>query len=96
MFRGPHWGISDEAIRALECEGFTHLYSHTDYKHLTSDTLKMVYYNWNLKDEPPDSDSLVAHGHTHNVCGNGISETLDKVSRFIDHVSPIFKFVNEL
>lgn len=96
VFRGPHWGICDEAVKALECEGFTHLYNHTDYKHLTSDVLKMVYYNWNLKDEPSDDDTLVTHGHTHNVCSNGILETLDKVSRFIDHANPVFKFVDEL
>ena len=96
VFRGPHWGICDEAVKALECEGFTHLYNHTDYKHLTSDVLKMVYYNWNLKDEPSGDDTLVTHGHTHNVCSNGISETLDKVSRFIDHTNPVFKFVDEL
>lgn len=96
VFRGPHWGISDQAIKALEELEFTHLYNHTDYGHLASDKLKITYYNWNLKDDSPDDAILITHGHTHNVCENGIAETLDKVSKFIDEHNPSFKFVDEL
>jgi len=95
VFRGPHWGMCTQAVEALEEEEFTHLYNHKDYLHLLSDRMKVVYYNWNLKDEAPEIDTLVTHGHTHNVCENGIEQTMDKVSAFIDANNPHFKFVDE-
>lgn len=97
VFRGPHWGINPDSIDALNSCGYTHWYNHTDYQHLESKfNGKVVYYNWNLKDEAPDSDVLVAHGHTHNVCQNGIQETFNKVCKFIDTNDVEFKFVDEI
>lgn len=97
VFRGPHWGLNSDAVQALNELGFTHLYNHTDYKHLESDfNGKVIYYNWNLKDPAPPDDLLIAHGHTHDVCQNGIHQTFDKVMDFINSNEVEFKFVSEV
>ena len=96
-FRGPYWGICEDSVRALIDLGYTHLYSHKEYITLNekySDQIKIVYYNWNLKDNwptlenPLESDIIVAHGHTskypHLSCGNGIWECYNKICDFID------------
>lgn len=97
VFRGPHWGLNEESVKALIDLNFTHIYNHYDYKHLYSDNIKFIYYNWNLKDNFLGGEGdIIAHGHTHNVCQNGIFESLDQISNFIKMYSPIFKFANEL
>jgi hypothetical protein len=96
-FRGPYWGICEDSVQALIDMGYTHLYSHKEYTALNekyADKIKIVYYNWNLKDawlkleNPLDSDIVVAHGHTskhtHLSCGNGIWECYNKICDFID------------
>ena len=52
------------------------------------DNNKVIYYNWNLKDEAPVETLLVAHGHTHNVCQNGINETMHRIKKFIREQKP--------
>jgi hypothetical protein len=97
VFRAPYWGICEDSVRALIDMGYTHLYSHKEYTALNgkyADKIKIVYYNWNLKDEwpklenPLDSDIVVAHGHTSKhaqlSCGNGIWECYNKICDFID------------
>jgi predicted deacetylase len=97
VFRGPYWGINEDCVKALIDLGYTHLYSHKEYTALNekyADKIKIVYYNWNLKDEwpklenPLDSNIVVAHGHTskhaHLSCGNGIWECYNKICDFID------------
>lgn len=97
VFRGPHWGLNIESIQALNKLGYTHLYNHEDYRDIdTHFKGKSVYYNWNLKDEAPDSDIIIAHGHTHNVCGNGIKESLNKIQQFIKANNPDFLFASEV
>lgn len=85
-FRGPHWGLNENAIHALNALNFTHLYSHNDYKHLEYFFEgKVVYYNWNLKDEISEIPNLIiGHGHTHNVCQNGISESIPKIVKALE------------
>lgn len=96
-FRGPYWGICEGSVEALIDMGYTHLYSHKEYTTLNekyADRIKIVYYNWNMKDEwpklenPLESDIVVAHGHTaqwpHLSCGNGIWECYDRLCSFID------------
>ena len=97
VFRGPHWGINQNAYDALIELGYTHIYTHEDYKNLaqSNTNIKNVIYNWNLKDESTNDNLLVAHGHTHDVCGNGIDQTLERVSKFIESNNVKFKFVNE-
>lgn len=98
VFRGPHWGLNVAAVSALNDMGYTHLYNHEDYKFLEGHfNGKTVYYNWNLKDEPPkDIIKVVAHGHTHPVCSNGMEETWHKVEAFIKEHNPYFTFASEV
>jgi len=97
VFRGPYWAINEDCVKALIDLGYTHLYSHKEYTALNekyADKIKIVYYNWNLKDEwpklenPLDSDIVVAHGHTSRYpqlsCQNGIWECYNKLCDFID------------
>lgn len=97
VFRGPHWGINRASYNQLIAAGYSHIYTHEDYRALSDPRIKSVFYNWNLKDpQPPEGDDIiVAHGHTHNVCGNGIQETLSKVVEFCRTQKPSFKFVDE-
>lgn len=97
IFRGPHWGINAEVINALKQLNFTHIYNHEDYKHLEVPGIKFVYYNWNLKDEYKDEgDLVIAHGHTHATCQNGIDENIDKISNFIEKYKPKFLWADEV
>ena len=93
VFRAPQWGINTNTVEALIDLGYTHLYSHTDYNHITDqykDKIKIIHYNFNLKDSWPrlenplqDPDIVVAHGHTSKYaelnCNNGIWDVKDKV-----------------
>lgn len=88
VFRGSHWGICEDTIKALIDLGYTHLYSHKNYNHLTDfykDKIKIVHYNFNLADIWPNMENpiknniVIMHGHTHNVCSNGIFETYNKM-----------------
>lgn len=107
VFRGPHWGLCEDSVKALLSLQYTHLYNHEDYQELgdsVKNKIKVKYYNWNLAEDPParsllDSIAgkpLIAHGHTHDVCGNGIGETFDKVCNFLDNNKVDFKFVDEV
>lgn len=95
VFKGPYWGISKATYDVLADKGYIGVYSHETYKHITG--LTTVFYNWNLKDNPPTNiDTIIAHGHTHNVCGNGIKESIPKIIEFIKKNNPTFKFVDEI
>ena len=94
-FRGPHWGICRAAVDALIVSKYTHIYNHTKYSDLENifhpeDDITFVHYNWNLKDDfgvyenELTNDIIVAHGHTSNVCGNGIQERFDSIINGID------------
>jgi len=112
VFRAPHWGLCEGAIKALVDMEYTHLYNHEDYIDMAEpfkNQIKVMYYNWNLADDEPEKDTgisrlinklapktIIAHGHTHDVCGNGISQTFDKVCDFIENNSVEFRFVNEV
>ena len=97
VFRGPNWGVNENTIEALNDLQYTHFYNHENYKHLENKfNGKVVYYNWNLKDEASEENTLIAHGHTHNVCDNGISQVLPKIIKFIQNNNLEFKFVDEI
>lgn len=99
-FRGPYWGINEATCDALVDLGYTHLYSHKDYKELNdkySDKLEIVYYSWNLKDEygvfeNEPGEIIVGHGHTspyaHLNCGNGLGDVAKKIEAFLDKYQP--------
>jgi predicted deacetylase len=93
VFRAPQWGINSNVVEALIDLEYTHLYSHTDYNHITDkykDKIKVIHYNFNLKDEWPrlenplqNPEIVVAHGHTSKYpelnCNNGIWDVKNKV-----------------
>jgi predicted deacetylase len=88
VFKGPHWGLAEPTLRALEVLKYTHIFTHEDYRYLEKQTtLQNVFYNWNLKDEPKKFKEMppiiTAHGHTHNVCNNGITEIAFRLVEFI-------------
>jgi predicted deacetylase len=97
VFRGPHWGLNIPSISALGDMHFKYIYNHEDYKNLPSE-IPMVYYNWNLKDPPPPKNNglLIGHGHTHDVCQNGIKETKQRIIDFVRNNNVEFKFFDEI
>ena len=105
VFRGPHWGLCLESANALCDLGYTHIYSHQSYADLNaqiSSRAIVPIYHWNLKDEfgtfekqPTENSIIIAHGHTHNVCGNGIDETSQRLRDFINKYNPKFLGVDE-
>ena len=106
VWRSPQWGINSQVFQALYDLNFTHVYSHVDYKPLNEyyeNKLNIVYYNWNLKDEynyeafenPIKKDIVVIHGHTHNVCGNGIEESFPRFENFMGRHEVEFARINE-
>lgn len=110
VFRGPHWGINEKVVQALIDNGYTHLYSHQNYKELNSkfeNNIKIVYYNWNLKDKWPilensviQNDIIVAHGHTsihpHLNCNNGIHDISDYLIGFLKENSLEFVSLEDI
>ena len=102
VFRGPHWGINEWTYESLIELGYKAVYNHLDYKDLGDKhekDIKNIYYNWNLKDpfdESLSGETIVAHGHTHDVCGNGIRETTPKIIDFINKYNPDFLFADEI
>lgn len=88
VFRGPHWGINTDTFKALIERGYTHVYSHESYKELNNqfvDKIKVIYYNWNGKDELTNpADLCVGHFHTHDVCGNGIRESFSRICKAVE------------
>lgn len=97
VFRGPQWGINDNTYKALEKLNYEAVYTHEDYKHLIPNyTIKSLIYNWNVKDTDCTSrDLVIGHGHTHNVCNNGIQESFVRIVNFINTNKPMFLFANE-
>ncbi len=100
VFKGPNWGINNSTYDALAKLGYTHVYGHTEYIEVSkanSGKVTTIFYNWNLKDERPEECELViAHGHTHDVCDNGIAKTVGRTLRFIENHQPEFLFVDEV
>jgi len=100
VFRGPHWGINEHTYEALLELEYKAIYTHTDYIDLANKNknIKNIFYNWNLKDNFIDNgdEIIIAHGHTHNVCGNGINETLNRIIKFIKDYNPEFIFGDEI
>jgi hypothetical protein len=92
VFRGPHWGLCLESATALCDLGYTHIYSHNSYSALNDqikDRVLVPIYNWNLAHEypnfetPPSNKIIITHGHTHDVCGNGINESYGRLRTFL-------------
>lgn len=103
IFRGPHWGNGEGTYQALISRNYKSCWTHEDYRWLAEKypDMKSVYYNWNLKDKFEDSglkndgSIVIAHGHSHATCGNGIEESLDRICSFIDKYNPEFLFARD-
>jgi predicted deacetylase len=101
IFKAPNWSINIATIQALENLKFTHIFMHSNFKHLTPSLTfaKSIFYNWNLADPYRYvGEKIIAHGHVYNTCNNGISETSSKLICFLRENKDklIFKFGNEL
>lgn len=82
VFKAPGWQISDECYEALEDHGWTVADQHLEDERRPAG-LRVYFYedgNW--------------HGHTHNVCRNGIEETWDEVVSRVRGAES-FEFVSE-
>lgn len=97
VFRGPHWGINEATYTALMNLDYEAVYTHEDYKNLIPKfSIKSIIYNWNLKDEDcTEQNLIIGHGHTQNVCGNGIEESMQRIINFINKHNPEFAFAND-
>ena len=99
VFRGPHWGINKNSYEALIEFGYKAIYTHPDYDYLIDlyPSIKSVIYNWNVKDvDCTARDLVIGHGHTQNVCGNGIQESFTRICNFINIHKPEFLFADEI
>ena len=99
LFRGPHWGINENTYEALIELEYKAVFTHTDYSHLIPKypQIKSVLYNWNLKDvDCTEKNLIIGHGHTQNVCNNGIDESYERICNFIDKNNPEFAFADEI
>lgn len=103
IFRGPHWGINEETYQALISRNYSSCWGHESYKGLAEKfpEMRTIYYSWNLKDKfedsgQKDSELVIAHGHTSNVCGNGIEESFGRICEMIDQYKPEFLFASEI
>jgi hypothetical protein len=97
VFRGPYWGLNSDTVRALNELGYTHLFNHRDHSAVgKAFNGKVVFYNWNLGQPAPAFRFLVGHGHTHDVCGNGIEQTFDRIMNVISERNPTFLFSSEV
>lgn len=68
-FKAPQWLISTDARKAITDMGFKVVDDH--------------YYNWNIRDEMPKGDTLIAHGHINDGmgCDNGIDESFIRLCK---------------
>lgn len=99
VFRAPYWNINENTYKALQKLNYSHIYSHEDYKDLSENQkIKTIFYNWNLKDEFKfiNHEIIIAHGHTHNTCSNGIFEVKDRIVEFCQKENPEFIFAHEI
>lgn len=98
LFRGPHWGINENTYEALIELEYKAVFTHFDYEHLIPKfSIPSVIYNWNLKDvDCIEKNIVIGHGHTQNVCGNGIEESYNRICNFINKHNPEFAFADDI
>lgn len=103
IFKGPNWGINAATVRALaelEFEGlFTHPTIHADLVPLIEELGMWARpYDLNLADSidsAPDKKEIITHGHTHNVCSNGILQVAHKIRDLANNPKYTFAFIGE-
>lgn len=69
IFKAPQWMLSSGGKKAIEELGLKVVEDH--------------YYNWNLKDNMPKSENIIAHGHIQNELGtqNGLEQSFMKLCK---------------
>lgn len=98
IFKGPHWALSKGTLEALIEKKYKTAFIHESqaYLELYKMPIDLVYYNWNLKDNPPSVDTILyAHGHTHDVCSNGIAQVSNKIIELTRNETVTFHFPEE-
>ena len=67
MFKAPQWLISEGAKQAVKDMGLT--------------LMEDGYYTWNLKDDKPKKQKLIAHGHIQDErsTNNGMEQSLVRI-----------------
>lgn len=97
VFKGPNWGINQATYEALAELDYTHVFTHPTMTYISHPSIKNVVYTDNLKDKLVLKDTMIIHGHTWNVCDNGIEQTLNKLREFLQgQKNVIYKFGNEI
>lgn len=81
-FKAPQWLISNDARKAIIDMGFKIVDDH--------------YYNWNIKDEMPKGDNLIAHGHIQDepYTMNGIDQSFIRLCKIPADAE--WKFLSEI
>lgn len=88
VFKAPHWLTTKYLYEPLEKRGWI-MADHAMNKELWEGYKNIYLYEKSGKTVPYQG----AHGHTHNVCGNGIEEAFNK---FRFHGDATFKFITEV
>lgn len=101
VFRAPHWGVNANVMAALNSQGYTHFYNHVDYCGVEASFAgKTKYYNWDIGVDlvmgGVREGEIIGHGHTHDVCGNGIGQCLSRLTEFLNNNLVQFMFASEL
>lgn len=87
-FRAPGWQISTATMEALKDLGFWvaiqysdgRFEGHPDGPHQPKVIENLPYYD--LKE--PDDEVIKIHGHTWNVCGNGLKDLIPTLRKYAD------------
>jgi len=89
-FKAPKWLITDEVYRGLQAANWW-VADHKMNKHVYDQFPDVAKYVYNSFKRATPYRSL--HGHTHDVCDNGINESFEK---FCVDPNRAFKFVSEV
>jgi hypothetical protein len=82
LFKAPQWLMNPSSVGAVADCGLT----------LVEDG----YYNWNIRDEMPESDKLIAHGHIQDDFSfpNGLEQSFFRISKIPPETK--WKFLSEV
>jgi len=97
-FKAPGWQISKETMKALKKLGFwvavqypdDRMNGHPDGKYQPAVIKGMKYYALNEEQE----GYIKIHGHTWDVCGNGIKDIAEKLKKIPKETQ--FEFINNI
>ena len=103
IFKGPHWGINVETVEVLKSLGYNTIFDHWNtpknvIEKIAEYGIQRIVYNIGFESELTKIEELInindgpwyLHGHTHNVCGNGIQESMAKIKSIVSKDSVEF------